>query len=562
MSKSLVSRLLYVLLIALLLAACGGRTSPTPITVVVTATPEDVASEPNGDSAISKMPGSKATPEEDPSGRDISSTSLGAVSTLNGVKGAIIQIEAQGSFVDPQVGLQLNAAGRGSGFFISPSGMAITNNHVAAGAAFLKVWLEGETRPRNARVLGVSECSDLAVIQVEGDNLPYLEWYEGEVEPGLEVYAAGFPLGDPEYSLNRGIVSKARADGRTDWSSVRYVIEHDARINPGSSGGPLVTSDGKVVGVNYASRPSAGQSLAIGRTEAQSVVEQLAVGQDVTSIGVNGQVVQDESGLSGIWVASVESGSPADLAGIRGGDIIVQLEGLVLGTDGTMADYCDVLRSHLPTDPLAITVLRFETNQMLEGQLNGRELKVVQTLGIEEIAPVEEGSPPQGGSSDSPTMNYVTVHDDSGALEVEVPASWREVNGDYWYEDGNIIGSALLVAPDIQAFLDGYDAPGLLFVASNRIVDEYTVESFLDWLSPMYACSTNHGRDTYDDGLYEGMFELFTGCEGDDDAMFVSISAMPAEQNAFLGIMFQASSTDFEVLERMVGSFRVVGPLP
>ena len=85
---------------------------------------------------------------------------------------------------------------------------------MAAGAAFLKVWLEGETRPRNARVLGVSECSDLAVIQVEGDNLPYLEWYEGEVEPGLEVYAAGFPLGDPEYSLNRGIVSKARADGQ------------------------------------------------------------------------------------------------------------------------------------------------------------------------------------------------------------------------------------------------------------------------------------------------------------------------------------------------------------
>ena len=136
----------------------------------------------------------------------------GAVTTLEGVKGAVIQIEAKGTFVDPEVGQLDNAAGRGSGFFIDPSGIAVTNNHVVTGSAFLKVWVGGNREDvRNARVLGASECSDLAVIQVLGvEDVPFLDWYTDPIQPGLDVYAAGFPLGDPEYTLRKGIVSKAR----------------------------------------------------------------------------------------------------------------------------------------------------------------------------------------------------------------------------------------------------------------------------------------------------------------------------------------------------------------
>ena len=65
------------------------------------------------------------------------------------------------------------------------------------GAALLKVWVGGESEPRNARVLGVSECSDLAVIDIEGDDHTYLEWFEGPIDVGLEIYSAGFPLGIP-----------------------------------------------------------------------------------------------------------------------------------------------------------------------------------------------------------------------------------------------------------------------------------------------------------------------------------------------------------------------------
>ena len=118
-----------------------------------------------------------------------------AVSTLDAVKSATIQIQAEGSFVDPQVGLMLNVAGRGSGVIIDPSGIAVTNNHVVTGAALLKVWIGGETSPRNARILGVSECSDLAVIDIDGEGFPYMQWYDGPINVGLDIYAAGFPLG-------------------------------------------------------------------------------------------------------------------------------------------------------------------------------------------------------------------------------------------------------------------------------------------------------------------------------------------------------------------------------
>ena len=83
------------------------------------------------------------------------------VKSIEEAKSATIQIEAQGSFVDPEFGQQLNAAGRGSGFIIDPSGIAVTNNHVVTGSALIKVWVGGETKARNARILGVSECWDI-----------------------------------------------------------------------------------------------------------------------------------------------------------------------------------------------------------------------------------------------------------------------------------------------------------------------------------------------------------------------------------------------------------------
>ena len=171
---------------------------------------------------------------------------------MTDVESAAVRIVAQGSFVDPAVG-EYEGAGSGSGFIIDPVGHRRhqqPRGDRAGPAAGLRGG--GEDEPRNAKVLGVCECSDLAVIDLEGDGYPYLEWAEGDPRPGLEIYAAGFPLGDPEFTLTKGIVAKAEADGETNWASVDHVVEHDANIQPGNSGGPLVTGEGQVVGVNYA----------------------------------------------------------------------------------------------------------------------------------------------------------------------------------------------------------------------------------------------------------------------------------------------------------------------
>jgi len=555
--------------LALTLAGCGGgqgeQGTPTPVVLVVTSTPgptaeATVAPTAEPEAAAAEPAGSKGgalggtvveATEEDGEETLVS----GAVDTLQGVRSAVVQIEAQGSFIDPEFGYQANAAGRGSGFFVNDSGLAITNNHVATGAAFLKVWVAGEDEPRNARVLGVSECSDLAVIQVEGQSPAYLEWYDGKIEAGLEVYVAGFPLGDPEYTLTRGIVSKEKADGDTNWASIDYVIEHDAAQHPGNSGGPLVTRDGKVVGVHFAYN-EAGQGFAIGRDEVARVFDDLAANEDVTSIGVNGQIVSADD-LSGVWVASVESGSPADKAGIKGGDLIMQLEGLYLGTDGTMSDYCNILRSRSREDTLSVSVLRFASGEILEGQINGRELEVTGTMETEQYAGGETGG--TAGAGDT-----ITVQDDTGALEMEVPASWDESASDIWYaDDGTRIGPRLIAAPDVDAFLNSYDADGVVYVGSVSLLGEYDAASYLDVFDSEIrennACTNIYDRQSYSDPFYEGVIDLYDGC-GASNGSIAIVAALPEDESYMLVVWVQYHEPDSEeALSTILDSFWVPG---
>jgi S1-C subfamily serine protease len=366
---------LFIAILLLASAACGGQ-APAP-TQAPAAT--QAPAQPTQPPAPTQAP---TTPAEQPTQPAAAEKTSGAINSISDAKKAIIQIESQGSFIDPKVGQVVNGAGRGSGFIIDPSGLAVTNNHVVTGAALLKVWIGGDqSKTYNAKIVAVNECADLALIDIEGDGFPYLDWYSGPIDVGNEIYVAGFPLGDPEYSLTKGIISKAKANGETSWASVDSVIEYDATTNPGNSGGPVLTQDAQVVGVHYAGNGQTRQAFGISREIAKGVVEQLKKGENQDWIGVNGQAVSNEDGsLTGVWVSSVESGSPADKAGLVGGDIITKMENLVLATDGSMADYCDILRSHTAKDTLDLEVLRFATSEVLKGQLNGRELAVAATL--------------------------------------------------------------------------------------------------------------------------------------------------------------------------------------
>ncbi len=510
--------------LGMILAACGGG-SGTVTTAEQTTT------------AQTKAPDTTTT----------AAPSL-AVTGIDELEDAVVRIVAEGSFVDPAVGLQLNVAGSGSGFVIDETGLVVTNNHVVTGAALLEVYVAGSDEPVNARVLGASECSDLALLDLEGDGYRYLQWHEGDLTVGTDAFAAGYPLGDPEFTLTRGIVSKARADGESSWASVDYVIEHDATINPGNSGGPLVDADGRVMGVNYAGIGETNQYFAIARDEVLSFIDAVQSGGDLDTLGINGEAVVDETeGISGIWVASVESGSPADEVGILPGDIVTRLEGLVLATDGTMADYCDILRSNGPDDVLAIEVLRFDTGEVLEGRINGAPLEPSFSFR-------EELGPELAEETGSEYSDYVTVSDDSGVIRVDVPAAWSDVDGRPF--EG--IGPSVAAAPDVQAFYESFAVPGVEVTATREFTPD-EIGDLLAVLTEDLPCDNVDPPADYADPLYEGLYQVFDGC-GDVGAALVYVVAAPAEGDYVVIVVVQVvSEADLAALDRVLETFVVTG---
>jgi len=524
--------LLAVLSAALLVVACGGSVAGDP-------------------------PAVTSQPAETSTGGGLGFSQSGGVSSVEDVKTATIQILAEGSLLEPGGALP-NASWSGSGFIIDPSGIAVTNNHVVTGAARMKVLVGGEDEPRNARVLGVAECSDLAVIDIDGDGFPFMTWREGPVDVGLDVYAAGFPLGDPEYTLTRGIVSKARADGDRAWTSVDYVLEHDANIQPGNSGGPLVDDEGHVVGVNYSGgfAALAAQYYAIAQDEALPVIEQLREGNDVNSFGLNGEAFVDaESGFSGIWVTSVTSGSVMDKAGVQPGDIISSMEGISLGRGGTMGEYCDVLKSHTPEDTLAIEIIRFGTGEFLTGQLNGRELAIASTFGT------EPGPGTTGGTSE-----YVDVSDAYGSIAVEIPVSWADTDGSEWLDGGDVIGATISAAPDLQAYNTSWGASGMSFKVSDDLANLGGYIQILDVIRPDYLsdCKLDTRYD-YNDGYYRGKFDWFDNCGGPGGSSVMVLSAVPTDNSQAFVILLQMqmmSQEDQDIATHILETFRVIGTLP
>lgn len=514
--------------------ACGTKSPPT---VVPTQAPTP------GPAQAPTSPAPLPTP--------LPTATANVISSLQDVKRATIQIEAEGSFVDLALGEQLNQRGRGSGFIIDESGIAVTNNHVVTGAAILRVWIGGEEGPLNAKILGVSECSDLAVIDIDGDGYPFFQWFDGEIVPGLDVFAAGFPLGDPEFALTRGIISKARTRGETNWASVDAVVQHDATINPGNSGGPLVTPDGKVVGVNYAGADQFNQYFAIARPEALKIIDRLRSGQHVNSIGVNGTAVTSSDGtLSGVWVASVASGSPASNIGLKGGDLITKLEGLVLARDGTMADYCDVLRTHEPDDVLSIEVLRFETQEMLEGKLNSYRLQPIDT-------------PPDAAQPSFPTgpgYTFGRVNDDSGALAIEIPQEWDDFDGGLWRDVGETIGPSIAASPNLDGFFGSFSTPGVLFIASRIWGQRFNDAQLLDNFNFEESCTLQE-RSDFDNGLLKGLEDFYINCDGSGG---LAVIAASPEGRPFVSVLVSkvVSEIDVEAWGRIRRSFNVVGELP
>jgi serine protease Do len=483
-----------------------------------------------------------------------------AINTLEDARQAVVQIEAVGKFVDPSEG-QMIAGGYGSGFIISPDGLAVTNNHVVTGGAIFKVSIAGEEEPRNARVLGVSECSDLAVIDIQGDGFPYLAWYDGKIKVGLDIYALGFPLGDPEYTMTRGIVSKEKASGESNWASVDQVLQHDANIDHGSSGGPLVDEEGRVVGINYAGESSSNQFFAISRDEALPVLEMLMAGRDLDSIGINGQAVVFDESLSGIFISSVASGSPADASGVLPGDILIELEGIPMGIDGLMKEYCDVLRSHSAEDVLAVKVFRSSSGEILEGQINGRQL--TPSFSVAEQVGAEEGGAAATGSGETPAYDeYTTISDSSGLLSLEAPAAWEEVGEAPWRIEDKEVGLSLSASPDLKSFAESWGMPGVVFNYSTDLVGEASPEDLLGLYDYSKSCKSEGEIEALpDDSYFNGAFKSWEKCgeEATSGALLVAVTPKQSEDYLVLLEVYVASDADLEAMDHILDSFVVAG---
>jgi|HubBroStandDraft_3_1064219.scaffolds.fasta_scaffold26533_4 S1-C subfamily serine protease len=286
------------------------------------------------------VPAASSSPDDDSLLDAYSRAVTGAVGR---VSPSVVNIEVHQAVGSTRSGEPRERRGGGSGFVFTPDGLILTNSHVVHDARRIEVTLaDGRRMP--ASVIGDDPASDLAVIRIDEARVD---------EPGLTAVALGdsqqlrvgqlvVAIGNPygfQSTVTAGVVSALGRSLRSySGRLIDDVIQTDAALNPGNSGGPLVDSAGRVVGVNTATiLPAQGICFAIGINTAKFVASRLLrdgrirrsfIGVSAQTVPVHRRVVRfyDLAKESGALVLSVEENSPAKRAGLRDGDIIVALE--------------------------------------------------------------------------------------------------------------------------------------------------------------------------------------------------------------------------------------------
>lgn len=300
---------------------------------------------------MASVPGT-ATPREE------------ATALLDAYSSAVMTVVER---VGPSVVQVTDGRGAGSGVVITPDGYVLTNAHVVERADTARVGLP-DGRSVRGRVVGRDGSTDLAVLRVETDTLIAAELGDSDdLRVGQLVIAIGNPLGF-QSTVTTGVVSAlGRSLRGRDGRPIEGVIQTDAALNPGSSGGPLVDTRGCVVGINTAIVAAAqGICFAIPSNTASAVVASLIRDGRVrrAHLGISaaptpiGRALAARLGLAageGIRVVEVVPGSPADRAGLRAGDILVFLDGTALPT---LSSLQRVLTADRVARPLPAVVVR------------------------------------------------------------------------------------------------------------------------------------------------------------------------------------------------------------
>lgn len=254
----------------------------------------------------------------------------------------------------------------GSGVVLTADGEILTNAHVVAGASAIHVILPGETEPRVAVLVAADAPRDLAIIRIEADGLRPVTFADPEdIRVGDAVVSVGYALdldGDPSVSV--GIVSALHRTSSDATKALKGLVQTDAAISSGNSGGPLVNALGQVVGITTfiaTDEPGIsanGVGFAISNAEVLPEIDRLRamVGTTPAPDGYVGVSLTDrDDGGVGALVAEVVAGSPAATAGLAVDDVVISADGQpVTGQDGLVA----VIRAHRAGDRLVLEVLR------------------------------------------------------------------------------------------------------------------------------------------------------------------------------------------------------------
>lgn len=320
------------------------------------------------------------------------------VAVYDNVNRGVVHITTKGSQREGFFLLELPTEGTGSGSIIDKTGHILTNNHVIEGAKQVSVTL-ADGKSYDAKFVGADPINDVAVIKIDApaESLhPVILGDSRRLKVGMRVFAIGNPFG-LERTLTTGIISSLNRslqihEGRT----IKSIIQVDAAINPGSSGGPLIDSHSRLIGMNTAIASKTGQSAGVGFAIPINLIARI-----VPQLIERGKVTRPDIGIAkvyeteqGLLVYKLVSGGPAERAGLQGPQMVTRRKGpfvvetvdrsaadLIVGVDGQKVssadDFLGFIEAKAPGQRVTLTVVR-----------QGKEVRVPVTLGGG-----EEGSP-------------------------------------------------------------------------------------------------------------------------------------------------------------------------
>jgi putative serine protease PepD len=285
----------------------------------------------------------------------------------------VVEITVNGTTTDNFGGTQQSVS-EGSGFVVDTKGDIVTNAHVVDGGSSINVRFQNG-KVAKATLVGADDSSDIAVIKVDvsaSQLHPLTLGDSSTVQPGVQVVAIGSPFGLPE-TMTSGIVS---AIDRTITAPNRYsiagAIQTDAPINHGNSGGPLLTTNGEVIGVNAQidsdSGGNDGVGFALPINAVKSAVDTLIAGGKVQHayLGIS---VGDTTNDVGAQIERVVPGSPAASAGLKAGDVITAIGGKAITSSD---DLTAAVSAHAPSDKVTVTITRSGSSKTIDVTLGTR----------------------------------------------------------------------------------------------------------------------------------------------------------------------------------------------